>query len=112
MTTEDERYERIRRRAYEIWEKDGKRHGDHERHWHEAADEIDKENSMRSTVGESGLASDLQPGRVQPDGAPGRGATGIGNDGNMEARSSGRSGSAAGRRSKGSKDAADPGTIS
>jgi hypothetical protein len=29
MTTEDERDERIRRRAYEIREKDGKRDGDH-----------------------------------------------------------------------------------
>ncbi|WP_345892638.1 DUF2934 domain-containing protein [Sinorhizobium meliloti] len=95
LTAAEEREERIRQRAYEVWEKDGKRHGDHERHWQQAADEIDKETSMGSAGGESGLASDLQPGQVQPGGGPGHGAASVGNVGNMEARSSGRSGSAA-----------------
>lgn len=41
MTTENERDNRIRTRAYELWENDGRRDGDHERYWHEAARQID-----------------------------------------------------------------------
>jgi hypothetical protein len=107
MAIDDERDERIRRRAYEIWEKDGKRHGDHERHWHEAADEIDRENSIGSTGGESGLASDLQPGQVEPGGEPSHGSGSMGNEGVRKARSSSRNRNSAGRRNSGS----DAGTI-
>lgn len=32
MTTENERDNRIRTRAYELWENDGRRDGDHERY--------------------------------------------------------------------------------
>ncbi|WKL25413.1 DUF2934 domain-containing protein (plasmid) [Sinorhizobium meliloti] len=66
MTTENERDNRIRTRAYELWENDGRRDGDHERYWHEAARQIDAE-------GHSGLASALQPGGTQPGGGPARG---------------------------------------
>ncbi len=44
--TED-REERIRQRAYAIWEREGRRDGDHERHWLQAADEIDTEAGER-----------------------------------------------------------------
>ena len=35
------REERIRRRAYELWERAGKPAGDHERFWHQAEAELD-----------------------------------------------------------------------
>jgi hypothetical protein len=39
----DEKQERIRRRAYEIWEREGQTHGLHERHWYQATLEIETE---------------------------------------------------------------------
>ncbi len=44
----DDRQERIRQRAYAIWEREGRRDGDHERHWHMAAGEIDAEDAGRA----------------------------------------------------------------
>ncbi|MFE0016835.1 DUF2934 domain-containing protein [Mesorhizobium sp. NPDC059054] len=41
----DDRQERIRQRAHEIWEREGRPHGSHERHWHQAAGEIEAEES-------------------------------------------------------------------
>jgi hypothetical protein len=79
MTTDNERDNRIRTRAYELWENDGRRDGDHERYWHEAAQEIDAE-------GHSGLASDLQPGGTQPGGGPARDVGSIGNEGPEKAK--------------------------
>ncbi|ATN37725.1 hypothetical protein ACO34A_28585 (plasmid) [Rhizobium sp. ACO-34A] len=35
------REERIRQRAYEIWEAEGRIDGHHERHWHDASQELD-----------------------------------------------------------------------
>ncbi|WP_272939861.1 DUF2934 domain-containing protein [Sinorhizobium fredii] len=35
--------ERVRRRAYEIWEREGRLDGDHERHWHQAAKELESQ---------------------------------------------------------------------
>ncbi|WP_413813931.1 DUF2934 domain-containing protein [Mesorhizobium sp. Root695] len=35
----------MRTRAYEIWEREGRRHGSHEQHWHQAAREIDGEDA-------------------------------------------------------------------
>jgi hypothetical protein len=40
----DEKHERIRRRAYEIWEREGQTHGLHERHWNQATLEIETED--------------------------------------------------------------------
>lgn len=42
MSTELE--ERIRRRAYELWEREGFPHGKDEAHWHQAALEIEDED--------------------------------------------------------------------
>lgn len=39
------REDRIRERAYEIWEREGRKYGDHERHWEEAEKELRKEES-------------------------------------------------------------------
>ena len=39
---DEEREPRIRRRAHAIWESEGRRDGEHEQHWHQAAREIDE----------------------------------------------------------------------
>jgi hypothetical protein len=46
----DERNEKIQQRAYAIWEREGGMHGDHERHWHTAKDEIDRESALPLTA--------------------------------------------------------------
>ncbi|MEZ2329674.1 DUF2934 domain-containing protein [Mesorhizobium sp. RCC_202] len=52
----DDKYERIQRRAYEIWQRSGAAHGQHEAHWHEASAEIEREDN--------GLGE--QPGAAMP----------------------------------------------
>ncbi|TKB19789.1 MAG: DUF2934 domain-containing protein [Mesorhizobium sp.] len=47
---DDDRIEKIRRRAYEIWQREGSIHGDHERHWHQAEMEIDREAALPLTA--------------------------------------------------------------
>jgi len=44
----DDRQERIRQRAHAIWEREGRRDGEHERHWHQAAGEIDAEDATQA----------------------------------------------------------------
>ncbi|YCI07121.1 DUF2934 domain-containing protein (plasmid) [Ensifer sp. D2-11] len=44
----DEKEERVRRRAYEIWEREGGIDGDHERHWEQATSEIEEEERLGS----------------------------------------------------------------
>ncbi|AZO00029.1 DUF2934 domain-containing protein [Mesorhizobium sp. M9A.F.Ca.ET.002.03.1.2] len=46
----DERHEKIQQRAYQIWEREGSVHGDHERHWHQAEAEIDREAGLPLTA--------------------------------------------------------------
>ncbi|WP_137933604.1 DUF2934 domain-containing protein [Mesorhizobium comanense] len=46
----DDRNDRIRDRAYAIWQREGGAHGDHERHWHQAAMEIDREAALPLTA--------------------------------------------------------------
>ncbi|RWM05303.1 MAG: DUF2934 domain-containing protein [Mesorhizobium sp.] len=47
---DDDRIEKIRQRAYEIWQREGGIHGDHERHWHQAEMEIDREAALPLTA--------------------------------------------------------------
>ncbi|WP_095091767.1 DUF2934 domain-containing protein [Mesorhizobium sophorae] len=47
----DERHEKIQQRAYQIWEREGG--GDPERHWHQAAAEIDREAALPLTAGDA-----------------------------------------------------------
>ncbi|UCI10352.1 DUF2934 domain-containing protein [Mesorhizobium sp. B1-1-8] len=54
-----DKYERIRRRAYEIWQRSGELHGHHEEHWNQASTEIDREDY--------GLGE--QPGAAMPGAA-------------------------------------------
>ncbi|RWP39989.1 DUF2934 domain-containing protein [Mesorhizobium sp.] len=46
----DDKHERIRRRAYEIWEREGQTHGLHERHWTQATFEIEIIQTPRSAL--------------------------------------------------------------
>ncbi|TGT13726.1 DUF2934 domain-containing protein, partial [Mesorhizobium sp. M3A.F.Ca.ET.174.01.1.1] len=39
----NDKYERIQRRAYEIWQRSGEPGGQHEEHWHQAREEIERE---------------------------------------------------------------------
>lgn len=38
-----DRFQKIQKRAYEIWEREGRPEGDQDRHWDQASDEIDRE---------------------------------------------------------------------
>lgn len=44
----DDRHQKIQKRAYELWERDGG--GDPERHWYQAAAEIDREAALPLTA--------------------------------------------------------------
>ncbi|ESZ23400.1 DUF2934 domain-containing protein [Mesorhizobium sp. L2C084A000] len=46
----DDRDDRIRERAYQIWEREGRMQGDPERHWHQAEAEIDREAALPLTA--------------------------------------------------------------
>ncbi|MFD2052962.1 DUF2934 domain-containing protein [Mesorhizobium calcicola] len=47
----DERHEKIRQRAYQIWQREGG--GDPERHWQQAEAEIDREATLPLTAGDA-----------------------------------------------------------
>ncbi|MGX8008406.1 DUF2934 domain-containing protein [Mesorhizobium sp. ORM8.1] len=46
----EERHQKIQQRAYEIWQREGGLEGDHERHWHQAEMEIDREAALPLTA--------------------------------------------------------------
>ncbi|MGX8008394.1 DUF2934 domain-containing protein [Mesorhizobium sp. ORM8.1] len=52
----NDKYDRIKRRAYEIWQRSGGAHGQHEEHWQLAREEIEREDD--------GLGE--QPGAAMP----------------------------------------------
>lgn len=54
--TGDDRYARIQRRAYELWERDGRPHGSHEHHWHQAVSEIDGDPASAGAEQAAGAA--------------------------------------------------------
>jgi len=45
MTMTDDRQERIRNRAHQIWLQEGQPAGQHDRHWHQAAADVDQEDA-------------------------------------------------------------------
>ncbi|RWO49581.1 MAG: DUF2934 domain-containing protein [Mesorhizobium sp.] len=45
MTMTDDRQERIRNRAHQLWLQEGQPAGHHERHWHQAAADVDQEDA-------------------------------------------------------------------
>ena len=46
----DDRTEKIKQRAYEIFQREGSILGNHERHWHQAEMEIDREAALPLTA--------------------------------------------------------------
>ena len=68
----DDNEERIRLRAYEIWEREGRTHGLHLQHWDRAVREIAEEQSglLQTTVDKSLGGSDLQGADGEPSTAP------------------------------------------
>lgn len=59
----DEREDRVRERAYRLWEQEGRPHGRHADHWHQASQEVGDE-----LYGQQG-ATDAQERRGALDGA-------------------------------------------
>jgi hypothetical protein len=61
---DSKRDEQIRRRAHQLWEREGRQHGQHEKHWHQASREIDDEASSDQA---SADGSGLEPARSNAD---------------------------------------------
>ena len=81
----DEREDRVRQRAYRLWEQAGRPHGRHEDHWHQASQEVgdelfgqqgDSDNQDRRGALDGGLLP--QGGLVAPGGPAGAGVGGLG----------------------------------
>lgn len=49
-----DREERIRRKAYQLWEDGGRREGQAEEHWHRAAQDLDREDAEIRRAGAAG----------------------------------------------------------
>jgi hypothetical protein len=58
---DQDREERVRRRAHEIWEQEGRPEGRHEDHWRQAREEIDRESPPEARSLGSAAQSDLIP---------------------------------------------------
>lgn len=68
----DERQERVRQRAHEIWEREGRPHGKHDEHWRLAREEIEREGGEAT---EGGAAKARTPRRASAKAAaPGEAA--------------------------------------
>ena len=68
----DNRDENIRKRAYEMWEQEGRPDGQHESHWQRAEQEL-AGGAGGPPLSMGGLASSLQPGSVTPAGGASQG---------------------------------------
>lgn len=81
-----DREERIRSRAYEIWEREGRPEGRHREHWQQAASEVEAEEGQgaggeATSAPPSGVSSGLQPSGTSPGGGPGASQGSIGTGG-------------------------------
>jgi hypothetical protein len=56
----DEKHDRIRVRAFEIWQRAGQPEGSHMEHWHQAIQEIEAEDARGADVGQAAI--DAQQG--------------------------------------------------
>lgn len=81
----DDRDELIRQRAYRLWEQQGRPHGRHEEHWHQASQEVGDElfpqqGSTDSQERRGSLDGGLLPqgGLVAPGGPAGAAVGGLG----------------------------------
>ena len=59
-----DREERIRQRAYEIWEKEGQPEGHAQRHWERAAQDLDQEDAEIRREGIAGEKPGAKPKRT------------------------------------------------
>ncbi len=68
--------ERIRRRAQEIWEREGRPEGCHEEHWARARREVEAEEGglPRGAAGSDASPTDTAPGSAGADRAGGGGS--------------------------------------
>ncbi|MER8870591.1 DUF2934 domain-containing protein [Mesorhizobium sp. M0814] len=60
---DDDRHEKIRQRAYEIWVREGRPHGAHERHWQQAKHELDL-NDATTVPADDGAAEHGPTGTI------------------------------------------------
>jgi len=81
----DERERRIRERAYQLWEQDGRPHGRHDNHWHQASQEVgddlfDQQGATEGQDRPGALDGGLLPqgALVAPGGPAGSGLAGLG----------------------------------
>ncbi len=51
------REEKIRQRAHALWEREGRPHGAHDRHWHQATSEVDAEDATAAGEPAAGTKS-------------------------------------------------------
>ena len=59
-----DKQERIRQKAHAIWEKEGRPHGVHEKHWHQATKDVDDEDAKPGATGDVTAASAARPGKA------------------------------------------------
>jgi hypothetical protein len=73
-----DRDDRIRRRAHEIWEREGRPHGKDAEHWEQAQREVDAEASAEIAAATAGSTRPKSPraGGKQPGVASGKSGTG------------------------------------
>lgn len=89
-----DREEKIRQRAYELWEAEGRPDGKQQEHWERAAREIEAEEagesaSKGSDSDSSGLPGDLQAGGTMPGSSPDTSEGSFGNGGGAGRRGAG-----------------------
>ncbi|CDX31339.1 conserved hypothetical protein [Mesorhizobium sp. ORS 3359] len=66
----DDRHERIRQRAHEIWEQAGRPEGAHEEHWSQATAEIDAAGKPKKAPKKAAAAKVEKPKAAKPTKAP------------------------------------------
>ena len=99
---ESDNDEKIRRRAYEIWQSAGSPEGRGEEHWAQAAREIEAEDRRISGTGETAGSAGQGGGLPKPPG----GATGLG--GGAPSGPAGASGISSGLQPGGARPAGGP----
>lgn len=60
---DQDREERVRTRAYEIWEREGRQDGGHEAHWQQAEQELREEEAGEGQPAEAAAAKPAAPKR-------------------------------------------------
>ena len=67
---DQDREERIRKRAYEIWEREGRQEGSHEAHWSQAQEELRAEEPAEGAQDETNVGEPASSGETGTDKAP------------------------------------------